>query len=186
VPWGVNMDFKAILEKMAELDASKVSEECGMPMTSSAPNTAPPSMSINLNAQGLDNIQSLMQLINKVNPSMSTPMGGNSSEPTLPMVKPEPSMASLRDKLLPKEPPKLADNDIDPMDNMDREEESFANAPDGASEPEIKPMSAAVPNGDDLHRKKRQFPATQPGDNPMAVENIKAQLEALLAEIKSK
>jgi len=175
------MDFKAILEKMAELEASRVSEECGMPMSTPPVNTTPPSMSINLNAQGLDNIESLMKLINKVNPSMSP---GDMTEPNLPMVRPEPSMATLRDKLLPKGPDSLADNDIDPMDN--EPEESFANAPVDGAEPEIKPMSAAIPNGDDLNRKKRQFPATQPGDNPMAVENIKAQLEALLAEIKSK
>ncbi len=70
------MDFKAILEKMAELEASKVAEECGMPMnapTPSTPPSAPPSMSINLNAQGLDNIESLMKLITKVNPDS---MGG--------------------------------------------------------------------------------------------------------------
>lgn len=179
------MDFKAILEKMAELDAGKVSEECGMPMSTPSPTppTAPPSMSINLNAQGLDNIESLMKLINKVNPVAS---GGNTGEPTLPMVTTMPSMASLRDKVMSKEPMPLADNDIDPTQDDDPEEEAFGNAPDGAPEPEIKPMSAAVPNGDDLHRKKGQYPATQLGDNPMAVESIKAQLEALLAEIKSK
>lgn len=185
------MDFKAILEKMAELEASRVSEECGMPMSTPAATptpTAPPSMSINLNAQGMDNIESLMKLINKVNPGM-TP-GSDTSEPTLPMLKPEPSMASLRDKLLPKAPSAMADNDIDPTDDpmstVDSEEESFANTPDGGSDPEIKPVSAAIPNGDDLNRKKSQYPATQLGDNPMAVESIKAQLEALLAEIKAK
>jgi hypothetical protein len=182
------MDFKAILEKMAELDASKVSEECGMPMTApqtpTAPPAVPPSMSINLNAQGLDSIESLMKLISKVNPDS---LGGNVKEPTLPMMTTEPSMASLRDKVLSKPAIGIADGDIDPTDNdIDPEQEAFGNTPDGAPGPEIKPLSAAVPNGDDLHRKKGQYPATQPGDNPMAVESIKAQLEALLAEIKSK
>jgi hypothetical protein len=181
------MDFKAILEKMAELEASKVSEECGMPMTPSAPNAPPaipPSMSVNLNAQGLDNIESLMKLISKVNPDS---LGGNVKEPTLPMMTTEPSMASLRDKVMAAPAIGIADGDIDPTDNdIDPEQEAFGNTPDGASGPEIKPLSAAVPNGDDLHRKKKQYPATQPGDNPMAVESIKAQLEALLAEIKSK
>lgn len=179
------MDFKAILEKMAELDASKAVEECGMPMNTpapSAPPAVPPSMSINLNAQGLDNIESLMKLITKVNPDT---MGAKDA--TLPMLTAEPSMASLRDKVIPKPEMGIADSDIDPTDNdIDPEEESFGNAPDGAPEPEIKPMSAAIPNGDDLNRKKSQYPATQLGDNPMAVESIKAQLEALLAEIKSK
>lgn len=178
------MDFKAILEKMVELEAGKVSEECGMPMsTPSTPPTAPPTMSINLNAQGMDNIESLMKLINKVNPSMSS-SGGN--DPTLPMITTMPSMASLRDKVMSPAPMALADNDIDPTQDDEAEEESFGNSPEGASGPEIKPLSAAIPNGDDLHRKKKQYPATQPGDNPMAVESIKAQLEALLAEIKSK
>ncbi len=103
------------------------------------------------------------------------------------MLTAEPSMATLRDKVMAKPAIGMADSDIDPTDNdIDPEEESFGNAPDGAAEPEIKPMSAAIPNGDDLNRKKSQYPATQLGDNPMAVESIKAQLEALLAEIKSK
>jgi hypothetical protein len=181
------MDFKAILEKMAELDAGKVSEECGMPMTTPQAPTAspsvPPSMSINLNAQGLDSIESLMKLITKVNPDS---LGGNVKEPTLPMITTEPSMASLRDKIMAKPAIGIADSDIDPTDNDEPEEEAFGNTPTGAPGPEIKPLSAAIPNGDDLHRKKKQYPATQPGDNPMAVESIKAQLEALLAEIKSK
>jgi hypothetical protein len=77
------MDFQQLLAKMVELDrpvaeAAKV-DECGgpmdmpPPMTPNMPTTPPPShpsMSINLNAQGLDNIESIMKLMTKVNPDM--------------------------------------------------------------------------------------------------------------------
>jgi hypothetical protein len=45
-------------------------------------------------------------------------------------------------------------------------------------------MSDAIPDGNDLNRKKKAYAATQDGDNPMAVENIKAALYAALTEKK--
>ena len=47
-------------------------------------------------------------------------------------------------------------------------------------------MSDAIPDGNDLNRKKKPYAATQDGDNAMAVETIKASLMAALAEKKSK
>jgi hypothetical protein len=58
--------------------------------------------------------------------------------------------------------------------------EDYANEPD----PEYGDLSDAIPNGNDLNRKKKAYAATQDGDNPMAVENIKAQLMAALSEKK--
>lgn len=68
---------------MRELDqpATKVEtapvEECGEPMMGNmpapapvTPPTNPPSLSINLNAQGMDDIESIMKLMTKVNPDM--------------------------------------------------------------------------------------------------------------------
>ena len=65
---------------MRELDQPVVqAEACGDPMPpmspmsspmSSKPDTPPPSLSINLNAQGMDNIESIMKLMTKVNPDM--------------------------------------------------------------------------------------------------------------------
>ena len=65
---------------MRELDQPVVqAEACGdsmppmSPMSSpmsSKPDTPPPSLSINLNAQGMDNIESIMKLMTKVNPDM--------------------------------------------------------------------------------------------------------------------
>lgn len=92
------MNFTELLAKMQEFDkpvaTAPVVEEplegCGMPgpMSSpppSQPDTPPPSMSINLNAQGLDNIEELMKLIKSVNPDMDKPdmppMGAISIDP---------------------------------------------------------------------------------------------------------
>ena len=77
------MDFNKLMQTMRELDRpvgeAKV-QECGMdtPMMSpvpplggmTQPPPAHPSMSLNLNAQGMDNIESLLKLMTKVNPDM--------------------------------------------------------------------------------------------------------------------
>lgn len=82
------MDFHQLLAKMQELDQpvgeAKV-EECGEPMGMSSPPVMPqspmtpppshPSMSVNLNAQGMDNIEDLLKLITKVNPDASKDAG---------------------------------------------------------------------------------------------------------------
>ena len=60
--------------------------------------------------------------------------------------------------------------------------EGYANEPD----PEYGDMSDAIPNGNDMHKKKKAYAATQDGDNPMAVEAIKATLMAALQEKKAK
>jgi hypothetical protein len=71
------MNFNDLMARMRELDqpvAEGQIEECGeMPGMSpmGMPSEDPkPSMSLNLNAQGLDNIAELMKLMTKVNPDM--------------------------------------------------------------------------------------------------------------------
>ena len=76
------MNFQQLLSKMQELDQpvpeaqtnEATIEECGdmppAPMGMEHKDTPPPSMSVNLNAQGLDDIAELMKLMTKVNPDM--------------------------------------------------------------------------------------------------------------------
>ena len=77
------MDFNSLMAKMRELDqpttqSMPATEACGdAPMPMSMPPSmndqappAHPSMSVNLNAQGMDNIESLIKLMTKVNPDM--------------------------------------------------------------------------------------------------------------------
>ncbi len=94
------MDFQQLLAKMQQLD-QPVGEECGMPppnmstMGSNPPMDQPPpahpSMSVNLNAQGMDNIESLLKLMTKVNPDMMP-----QAPAPMPSLAPEPSIMSIK------------------------------------------------------------------------------------------
>jgi hypothetical protein len=185
------MNFNDIYKKVVELDTpvseAKI-EECGMPMPAS-PSTTPPTMSVNLNAQGLDDIAELMKLMTKVNPemmpkndmplpSMTDPVFKIASTPS-----PGDEMARLRDKMLP------------PPDDMDdeQEDESVTGGFDSAStspDEKISDFKAAIPNGNDLHKEKKMYPRSQPGDNPRAVEStelvdrLRESLAAELAALK--
>ena len=112
------MDFNSLMAKMRELDQPAVStqeipatEACGdapMPMSmppsmsDQQPPPAHPSMSVNLNAQGMDNIESLLKLMTKVNPDMinqpagmAPPMPSMTAMPSL--TPPGPSISSIGD-----------------------------------------------------------------------------------------
>jgi hypothetical protein len=102
------MNFNQLLAKMAELDQPAVEavtteavlDECPSEMASTvAPSAPEPSMSLNLNAQGMDNIESLMKLMTKVNPDMinqpATPAPSLSAMPSL--MPPGPSISSIGD-----------------------------------------------------------------------------------------
>ena len=102
------MNFQELLAKMHELD-SPATEACGdspmpmgmpsMPSMPEKPDTPPPSMSLNLNAQGMDNIEELMKLMTKVNPDMINQPAPMSSISIEPMDKPLGGLPPL--KMLP-------------------------------------------------------------------------------------
>jgi hypothetical protein len=149
------MDFNQLMARMRELDApvqtapQAAVQECGDPMGMPSPmpssmNTQPPpahpSMTVNLNAQGMDSIESLLKLMTKVNPDMINqptpampPMPGLSTEPSMISIKPElPPLKMLPD--FDKEPHSEpdadnmggpSDNDADnmpPMGDLDHDE----------------------------------------------------------------
>lgn len=101
------MNFNDLMAKMRELDQPATEtiqpsveapvEECGemppAPMGMEHKDTPPPSMSINLNAQGLDDIAELMKIMTKVNPDMINQKGAE--EPGLPKLAIEPSITSI-------------------------------------------------------------------------------------------
>ena len=213
------MNFNDLMAKMRELDQpvpetiqAPVSdapvEACGdMPPApmDSKPDTPPPSMSVNINAQGMDDIGELMKLLTKVNPDMIN----QKDAPTSPMSI-EPSITSISPSLPPlKMLPDLdADNDDMPggekdieikgldqdkdgdhdMDDHDAEkkdkEEAFGNSV-GDSEPDYKDISASLPNGNDLNRPKKSFSGkAYRGDNPMAAGAYESK-ETLRANIRA-
>ena len=136
------MDFHQLLAKMQEID-TPVPEQttnemgCGdnpmspMPSMPQKPDTPPPTMSINLNAQGMDNIEDLMKLVTKVNPDMDKP-----SMPPLPSLGAEPSIMSIK----PEAPPMSGIGDLGNLDagplkmlpDLDKEEPRME--PDGDDE----------------------------------------------------
>ena len=108
------MDFNQLLAKMRDLDqpttqSMPATEACGdAPMPMSMPPSmndqappAHPSMSVNLNAQGMDNIESLIKLMTKVNPDMINqpskmmPMPSLTAMPSL--TPPGPSISAIGD-----------------------------------------------------------------------------------------
>lgn len=108
------MDFNQLLAKMRDLDQPTIqsmpaTEACGdapMPMSmppsvNDQPPPAHPSMSVNLNAQGMDNIESLIKLMTKVNPDMINqpskmmPMPAMTAMPSL--TPPGPSISAIGD-----------------------------------------------------------------------------------------
>jgi hypothetical protein len=103
------MNFQDLLAKMQELDRP-ATEACGdspmppsmpmsMPSMPDKPDAPPPSMSVNLNAQGMDNIEELMKLMTKVNPDMINQPAPMSSISIEPMDKPMGGLPPL--KMLP-------------------------------------------------------------------------------------
>ena len=130
------MDFQQLLAKMVEIDRP-ATESMDAPVAECPPAMGPaeppmggmqqqqppahPSMSVNLNAQGMDNIESLMKLMTKVNPDMiNQPQGGMPPMPSL--TPPGPSIMKLGNldsgplKMLPDMD---ADNDKMPGGEMD-------------------------------------------------------------------
>lgn len=206
------MDFQQLLAKMQQLD-QPVGEECGMPPPSMSPMAAQPpmdqpppahpSLSINLNAQGMDHIEQIMKLVAKVNPDMNKP-----DLPPLPTMGAEPSIMSIKPSMPPlKMLPDLSDEPHDEPDGdegpeikgLDRDgdgdhdmrdhdmekkkdkDEAFGNTPADGAEPELKGLDAAIPDGNDLNKPKKSY-SDKPyrGDNPMATEStsLRAQIRA--------
>jgi hypothetical protein len=124
----MNFNFTDLYKKIYDLDKPVVEStvaECGEPMgmPASTTPTNPPSMSVNLNAQGMDDIEELMKLITKVNPDMEKP---DASLPSL--VPPGPSITSIKPELPPLKmlPDMDADNDEMPGGEMDKDDSPVA------------------------------------------------------------
>ncbi len=121
------MDFHQLLARMQELDRPATesqpvqADECGMmppsspPPMPSEPPIPHPSLSFNLNAQGMDNIEQIMRLITKVNPD-AVPQ-----QPPMPAMVPPPSIMSIKPELPPLKmlPDFDADNDDMPGGEKD-------------------------------------------------------------------
>jgi hypothetical protein len=157
------MEFRDLYQKIKELDTS-ADEACGDTMptpTMEKPDTPEPTMNVSMNAQGMDNIEGMMKLFQKVNPDMS--IGDKPEEPKMAM----PPMIKL---------PIEKDGDADMGDDAEKEE--WDNSP----EPEYDDIDAVTSGGDDLHKRKGAYPATAGGDNPRTVEQTEEELRGKIKE----
>jgi hypothetical protein len=137
------MEMKKLLNIVS--DKQQLTENCDtMPAQSPmAPPSPPVSMTVNMNASGVDQIKQLLGLISTAHAT-------------------------------PAEPPKPVEMPI----QISAEE--YAND----DESEVMDLDSVIRNGDDLHKQKGAYKAAQPGDNAMAVENIKSDLKNLYKQIK--
>jgi hypothetical protein len=115
------MNFNELYKKIYDLDKPVIAEcgDMGQMMSSGQMPPSHPSMSVNLNAQGMDSIESLLRLMTKVNPDMISQKG-----PAMPALTSEPHIASIssmsdKPEMLPAvtdEPKHDATHDIDGVD----------------------------------------------------------------------
>ena len=190
---------------MRELDQPAL-EACGdpmgMPPAPSTPPPTPPSMSVNLNAQGMDNIESLLKLMTKVNPDMI-----NQPSP-MPMPTPMPAITSIKPELPPlkmlpdfdkEEPPEMkfgGPSDIDAPDmdmdgpDMDSDKDddkgpqpgglgsSLDRDGDGDHDMDDHDMEKDSDDGDDDSddEKKKEAWANEPDERERSVDYMNNQL----------
>lgn len=175
-------EIKSILESYdrAVTGVSEYGNE--MSIGGAIPSMPPVSMSVNLNAQGVENIKELLNLMNKADASristpMALPIGGMEMPSAIHKAEPTDSvggMAQIRDLI------SKADEEVPAEEGtMDGH---FA---DATTEPDEKyaDISAVIPTGDDMHSKGGEAPKVNGGGNPMQ-ETLRAQLDSLYKTIK--
>ena len=138
-----------------------IMENCGDMQPNPIPTQPPVSMNMNLTASGVDQIKELLNLINEPKQE-PMPAPGPAIELPPPETDKEPGMADLM---------KLAGTP---------EKEEFVNEPDE----EYGDLSDIIRPGNDMHKEKRMFRKANGGDNAMAAESIRAQLDRRYREIK--
>ena len=159
--------MKKLLESIDALEGPM-----GMPPSLPAPEMDkgnPVTMSVSLNASGKDHVADLLDMMKNAGMSAAEPVSAKMLSPRMDMER----LASIVGE--PQDEPEMEE-----VEDEIEVEGDYANEPDA----QYGDMSDAIPNGNDMHKKKKSYPATAGGDNPMNTENIKATLMAALQEKK--
>ena len=156
-------------------------EECGMaegPMGAMPSLPAPEqhegnpvTVNVSMNASGKEHVADLLDMMKNAGLGGAEPVSAKMLSPRMDMERLSAMMGEPED-----EP------EMEEVDDEIEVEGDYANEPDA----QYGDISDAIPDGNDLNRKKKAYAATQDGDNPMAVEAIKATLMAALQEKKAK
>jgi len=208
------MNMKKLIESMDHIEECGMTEDPMPTAMPGADAGQPVSMNVSINASGKDHVADLIDMMKNAGMSAAEPVGAPSLGMRGDMEKFRSAMDD--DPEIPGDDDNPDDQDLKagtlgtiaggalgmalggPLgaltgaaagDSLTDEElateadlEEYANEPDA----QYGDMSDAIPDGNDLNRKKKSYAATQDGDNPMAVENIKATLMAALQEKKAK
>ena len=172
-----------VLKRLAELDAQNPNvvrenepgiaegqvEECGMMDSMGRMSQPHTPASINMTAASGEELsgmlKDIMSLAGLNNTADEMPMSSEPTAQTLEPAGPEmdatTSMRSVIDKM-------------NPADGEEETDEEYDNSPN----PETTGYDSMTPAGNDLHKQKAQYPAAQPGDNAMTME------QQLMAEYK--
>jgi hypothetical protein len=154
------MDMKKLIESMDHIEL-----EGGMPMVPSVPPMAPEdkgnpvTMNVSMNASGKDHVADLLDMMK--NAGMAG--AGEVADAGLPMRTDMERLRGIVD----------GPEDMDASscnDDIDIDDEAVAEYENEPDE-EYKAIDDVINSGDDLHRSKDAYAATQDGDNPMAVED---------------
>ena len=168
------MNMKKLIESMDRIEECGMTEMPAMPASLPAPEQHegnPVSVNINMNASGKEHVADLLDMMKNAGLGGAEPVSAKMLSPRMDMERLSAMMGEPGD-----EP------EMEEVEDEIEVEGDYANEPD----PEYGDMSDAIPDGNDLNRKKKAYAATQDGDNPMAVEAIKATLMAALQEKKAK
>lgn len=206
------MSMKKLIESMDHIEECGMNEDPMPTAMPGADAGQPVSMNVSINASGKDHVADLINMMKNAGMSAAEPVGAPSlgmrgdmdkfrsamdDDPEIPGDDDNPDDQDLKAGTLgaigggalgmalggplgaltgAAAGDSLTDEELATEDDL----EEYANEPD----PQYGDMSDAIPDGNDLNRKKKAYAATQDGDNPMAVEAIKATLMAALSEKK--
>lgn len=209
------MNFSELYKKIYDLDKPVIAEcgDMGQMMDGGQMSQTPPSMNVSLNAQGMDNIESLLRLMTKVNPDMISQKG-----PAMPALTAEPHIASVSSMDKPEMLPAVTDepghdttHDIDGIDlggkegeveidvdgdgdtdvelDTEHEEETEEGAYDASTtpDPEYQDTDFMVNklSGGLGKQQTMHKHSYKQGDNPMSVESIREGLANLYQQYKA-
>jgi hypothetical protein len=166
------MDMKKLIESMDHIEECGMTEMPAMPASLPAPEMDrgnPVTVNVSMNASGKEHVADLLDMMKNAGLGGAEPVGAKTLSPRMDMER----LSAMMDA--PADEPEMEE-----VEDEIEVEGDYANEPD----PEYGDMSDAIPDGNDLNRKKKAYAATQDGDNPMAVEAIKAALYAALTEKK--
>jgi hypothetical protein len=195
------MNMKKLIESMDRIEECGMSEMGAMPPMSAPTNPGTPvSMNVSLNASGKEHVDDLINMMKNAGMSAPQPVSAPMLSPRMDMERlsammdqPKMDMGSEMEELeaeMEEGPCEECGMEPCDCDHTDEADDGGFGSATTEPDPEYGDMSDAIPDGNDLNRKKGSYKVVAGGDNPMQykmeVESIKAALLKALTEKKAK